>query len=76
MAILTENRMRESGLALLTLEELAIISSRDPEGLSAREIEFVLRSQLLRSGDRHRHHIIRWTKEFKRACDREIQHQS
>ena len=74
--ILTDSRMRESGLALLTLEELAIISAQDPEGFSARQIEFVLRSQLLRSGDRHRHHIVRWTKEFKNACDRETQYQS
>ena len=74
--VLTEHSMRESGLALLTLDELAIISSQDPERLSSRQIEFVLRSQMLRWGDRHRNQIIRWTKELKSACSRETQHQS
>jgi hypothetical protein len=66
-AILTESRL-QSGVALLTLEELAIINAQDASGFSASQIEFVLRSQIRRASDRNRPLIVRWTKELKNAC--------
>jgi hypothetical protein len=67
MAILTESRMQRGG-ALLTLEELAIISAQDASGFSASQIEFVLRSEIRRAGDRNRPLIVRWAKELQNAC--------
>ena len=72
--ILNESRLRQRGLALLRLEELEIINAQDTSGLSARQIEFVLRSQIRRASDRNRPQIVRWTKELKNACDPETRY--
>jgi hypothetical protein len=69
--ILNEERIRELGFSLLSVDELWYIEAQDTEALNPEQIEFVFRSRLQRSDDSARERIIYWTKRFQKACQDE-----
>jgi hypothetical protein len=66
--ILAEDRIRDQGRRLLSLEELAAVNAAESSGWTAEQIEFIFRSQIQRGGAESRAQMVRWTEELKRLC--------
>jgi hypothetical protein len=69
--IVSEQRMQDNARNLLSLDELAVLNSQPPVGLTADQIEFIFRSQIQQAGDRDGDLVVRWTRELIRSCREE-----
>ncbi len=69
--ILSEKRIRDLGISLLSGDELWYVEAQGTEALNGEQIEFVFRSRLQRSDDSAREKIIYWTKRFQKVCQDE-----